>query len=80
MRDRTSHSIKPSFSKIYPNIADWIDRFGWIELGSDEYSRSLIRVLNEGGMVWESDDTHQTLDQALQALEMELVEILKEWE
>ena len=69
-----------TFSEIYPNIAHWIDSLGWIEIGQDEYSRSLVRLLNEGGMVWESDDTHSTIDEALQALEAELVEILKEWE
>ena len=72
--------MEPSFSKYYPNITDWIDRFGWIELGQDEYSHSLVRVLNEGGMVCESSDTHKTIDEALQALETELVEMLKEWE
>lgn len=69
-----------SFSELYPNITYWIDSLGWIELGQDEYSRSLVRLLNEGGMVWESKDNHGTIDEALQALETELVEILKEWE
>ncbi len=68
------------FSDIYPNITHWIDALGWIEIGEDEYSKSLVRLLNEGGMVWESDHTHNSIDEALQALETELVEILKEWE
>ena len=72
--------MQPSFSEIYPNITYWIDSFGWIEIGQDEYSRSLVRLLNEGGMVWESSNIHKTIDEALQVLEAELVEILKEWE
>jgi hypothetical protein len=72
--------MQTCFSKAYPNITHWIDNLGWIEIGQDEYSRSLVRLLNEGGMVWESDDTHRTIDDALQGLETELVEILKEWE
>jgi hypothetical protein len=72
--------MQTSFSELYPNIAHWIDILGWIEIGQDEYSRSLVRMLNEGGMVWESGESHETIDEALQALETELVEILKEWE
>ena len=72
--------MQTSFSETYPNITHWIDSLGWIEIGRDEYSRSLVRLLNEGGLVWESDDTHGTIDEALQTLEAELVEILKEWE
>ena len=73
-------AIMQTFSGIYPNIARWIYGLGWIEIGQDEYSRSLVRLLNEGGMVWESDAFHGTIDEALQTLEAELVEILKEWE
>jgi hypothetical protein len=31
-------------------------------------------------MVWESEESHETIDEALQALETDLVEILQEWE
>ena len=72
--------MQTSFSETYPNITHWINSLGWIEIGQDEYSRSLLRLLNEGGLVWESDDTQGTIDEALQTLEAELVEILKEWE
>ncbi|MBN1147402.1 MAG: hypothetical protein JXA78_09105 [Anaerolineales bacterium] len=53
----------------YPNIAHWIEEMGWIELGKDEYSKSLVRVLDEGGMVWESSKQHKTLTDALDAAE-----------
>ena len=72
--------MQTSFSEIYPNIAHWIDSFGWITIGQDEYSRSLVRLLNGGGLVCESKHTHRAIDEALQALEAELVDILKEWE
>jgi hypothetical protein len=72
--------MQTCFSEIYPNITHWIDSLGWIEIGQDEYSKSLVRLLNEGGLVWESDHTHHAIDEALQALEAELVEILEEWE
>lgn len=69
-----------SFEKTYPNITYWVEALGWIELGQDEYSTSLIRVLNEGGLVWESDDHYRSLDQSLQALEAALAECIKEFE
>ena len=67
-------------SKIYPNIAYWVNTQGWIEIGPDEYSSSLVRALDEGGVVWESRDDHKTVDEALQALEIELDERLKTYE
>lgn len=61
-----------SFSKSYPTITRWIEEQGWIEIGSDEYSRSLVRALDPGGMVWESDSAIESIDEALQELEKEL--------
>jgi hypothetical protein len=50
---------------------------GWIEIREEEYSSSLVRALDEGGLVWESSDEHESVDEALQALEMELAEWLE---
>jgi hypothetical protein len=36
-----------------------------------------VRALDEGGLVWESSDDYETLDEALQALEIELAEWLE---
>ena len=63
-----------SFSQIYPTIARWIEEQGWIEIGSDEYSHSLVRALDPGGLVWESTSEHKTVDEALAALEVALEE------
>ena len=63
--------MESQFSKAYPNIAYWVEACGWIEIGQDEYSNSLVRALDEGGLVWESSDDHTTVDAALQALEIE---------
>ena len=69
--------MKSQFSKLYPNIANWVTTQGWIEIGEGEYSSSLVRALDEGGLVWESSDEHESVDEALQALEMELAEWLE---
>jgi len=67
-----------SFESVYPNIAHWVDAQGWIEIGADEYSSSLIRVLDEGGMVWESDDAYESLDAGLKEADSAIAEWLAE--
>jgi len=62
------------FEEAYPNIARWVTTYGWIEIGQDDYSRSFVRALDEGGMVWEGSDDYETLDEAMQALEAGLAE------
>ena len=61
--------MKSQFSKAYPNVAHWANALGRIEIGPDEHSTSLVRALDEGGLIWESSDDHTTVDEALQALE-----------
>jgi hypothetical protein len=40
-----------SFAESYPTITRWVEEQGWIEIGADEYSTSLVRALDPGGMV-----------------------------
>jgi hypothetical protein len=67
-----------SFEADYPAIAEWVDSFGWLELGNDGQSDSLIRALDEGGLIWESKKKHKTLDEALRACEQALAEWIEE--
>lgn len=64
-----------SFEQSYPYISRWVKEQGWIEIGRDEYSSSLVRALDGGGLVWEGPDEYSSLDEAMQALEKGL----KEW-
>jgi len=45
---------------------------GWIEIGHDDMSRSFIRALDIGGLVWEGETNYATLDEALAALDKAL--------
>jgi hypothetical protein len=63
-----------TFERLYPHIARWVQAHGWIELGSDDSSRSFVRALDIGGMIWEGQERYPTLEEALQALECALVE------
>jgi hypothetical protein len=64
-----------NFSKRYPHIAWWIDNHGWIEIGTDEYSDSLIRLIDIGGVWWE-DEEETTIDKALDKAEKFLIDDL----
>jgi hypothetical protein len=66
-----------SFTECYPNIAAWVQD-GWIEIGRDDYSRSFVRALDIGGMVWEGADEYASLEEALRALDAGIAAWLEE--
>ncbi len=39
----------------YPHVARWVRDFGWIEVGHDDHSRSMVRALDIGGLIWDRD-------------------------
>ena len=54
---------KPTgFEQMYSNITEWVNSYGWIEIGDDGQSFSFVTTLNEGGLVWEDNDDTTTLD------------------
>jgi hypothetical protein len=69
---------KGDFEQMFPNIAAWVDSYGWIEIGRDDYSRSFMRVLDIGGMIWESKPEYKSLDHALRALDRALEKRIEE--
>ncbi len=59
-----------SFDESFPAIARWISQEeGWVELGADHHSHSLVRALYGGGMAWEGSDDYGSLEEALRAME-----------
>lgn len=58
-----------SFAEAYPTLARWVRDYGWIELGHDGMSPSFLRVLDEGGMIWERAHGDESVDDALRAAE-----------
>jgi len=67
-----------SFERFYPNITRWVNGYGWIEIGQNDCSSSFIRVLDEGGLVWEGEDSYETMNDAMKALESGIAEWMKE--
>ena len=55
-----------AFAQTYPNLAHWVTTQGWIEVGDDGLRRSFVRVLDEGGLIWEGD-AGETVDDGLRA-------------
>jgi hypothetical protein len=54
------------FDEQYPNLAAWIlGGEAWIELGQTDYSQSYVRVMDIGGLVWESERRYKTVAEAL---------------
>jgi hypothetical protein len=65
---RKMKALECPFEKRYRNVAAWL-RDGWIEIGYREGSSSFIRVLDEGGMVWEGKRQYANVDEALRDAE-----------
>ncbi|MEM6785420.1 MAG: hypothetical protein AAF624_16990 [Bacteroidota bacterium] len=56
------------FTDAYPVLAAWV-RDGWVEIGYNDFSRSLVRVLDQGGLVWEGGEACSSVDEALRLAE-----------
>ncbi|KAB8142624.1 hypothetical protein F8S13_13795 [Chloroflexia bacterium SDU3-3] len=59
----------------YPRLSDWVSSRGWVELGLDMETRTHIRILDQGGLVWESVMRYQTIEDLLRAGEQALVRL-----
>jgi hypothetical protein len=66
--------VNGTFERLYPHITRWVQAYGYIEIGYDDYSRSFVRALDIGRMIWEGLEHYPMLDKALQALECALGE------
>ncbi len=72
---RKASNAIASFEQTYPSIAKWVKSYGWIEVGQvDWYRESLVRALDEGGIVWEGKLEYATLDDLWRDLEAGLAE------
>ena len=70
-----AHPDQGTLDQVYPHIADWVYGGGWIELGQNEYSRSFIRVLDTGGMLWEGTTRYRSLDALFRDAEAALIRL-----
>ena len=61
----------------YPHIASWVQD-GYVEIGRADWTRSCVRALDEGGMIWEGASRYPSLDAALRALDDGIAKWLEE--
>ena len=61
MNRKTKSTVAASF----PRLGQWVAEFGTVEVGHCHQTRSFIRVLDEGGIVWKGRRSYRTLDAAL---------------
>ena len=63
------------FDDQYPTLSTWIlGGNAWIELGQDDFSRSTVRIMDIGGLVWESERTYINVAESLADAEKALAE------
>ena len=76
---KSRKKMPDAFASSYPNISRWVlEEEGWVEVGQDEFSTSLVRAVDGGGLAWEGKPTYPSLDDALRALDAGIAEWLKE--
>jgi hypothetical protein len=60
-----NRKTKSLVAASYPHLWRWVVEFGTVEIGYCDQTRSFIRVLDEGGIVWKGRWSYPTLDAAL---------------
>lgn len=66
-----------SFEKQYPNISAWVQD-GQVEIGYGDYDDVFLRVTDAGGVVWESNQSYKSMDEALTAVDAAIAAWCKE--
>jgi hypothetical protein len=60
-----SEGITSFGSQLHPHLWRWVTEFGTVEIGQCHQTRSFIRVLDEGGIIWKGRRSYASLDAAL---------------
>jgi hypothetical protein len=68
---------KADIESAYPNVAEWVAGCGWIEIGDQDWQGFVVRALNAGGMIYETEGC-RTLGEAMAALEKGLGKWMQE--
>jgi hypothetical protein len=58
-------NIKSTRSAPHPHLWRWVTQPGRVEIGYCHQTRSFIRLMDEGGMVWHGRRSYRSLDAAL---------------
>ena len=69
---------KPARLENYPRLWRWVTEYGTVEIGHCHQTRSFIRVLDGGGLVWKGCRSYRSLDAALADAEAEVSRWMKD--
>jgi hypothetical protein len=67
-----------AFEGAYPHLSRWVTSYGWLEVGQAPYCPSCIRVLDEGGTIWESTPRYASVDEALREADEAVAQWMRE--
>jgi hypothetical protein len=69
-----------AFDEKYPHLALWVKESGSIEIGYNYmgHDQSLLRVIQYTDLIWSSDRTYASLDDAFAAMEEAIAQWCKE--
>ncbi len=78
MKSKKSESLA-TLASLYPNIARFVESWGYITLGRDEdsFDPVFVRALDPGGTIWEGKYSYQSVDDALRDLEKGLAKWMR---
>ena len=74
---KKQEETKPDVEVAYPNVAEWVQGCGWIEIGDQDWQGFVVRALDAGGLIYEKEGC-RTLAEAMTALEKGLGKWMKE--
>lgn len=63
--EEMSKNTKSFGRASYPHLWRWVTEFGTVEIGVCYQTRSFVRALDEGGLVWKGRPRYPSLDAAL---------------
>jgi hypothetical protein len=52
-------------AETYPCLARWLEAHATIEFGYCPHTRSFVRALDQGGMIWTGRQSYKSFDAAL---------------
>ena len=67
-----------AFEQASPHVTRWVKDYGWVEIGHDGMSPSLVRALDEGGLIWAGDAATEDVDGVLRTLDSVLAEWIRD--
>ena len=65
MKMTVTKNSMPRLTDKYPCLWRWVADFGTVEIGPCHQTRSSIRVLDEGGIIWRGRRRYPSLNAAL---------------